>query len=204
MNADYKQAVNKQQIIVVTKSGLIKRCELSEIITKRTSLINYAKLDADDRVVAVFPLDNEQQKVVICSKRGYINCYSIDQIPFVSKNAKGVKAMGLKENDVIASAFLLVDGVTQIAVITNTQVKRIELAQVPYGNRTNIGKAVNTYIANNNAFSILKVIPLTPNSTIVKVDVTGEKEYLTIGSINYLAYDQRVNAVGNEIADANL
>ncbi|MBQ0045402.1 MAG: DNA topoisomerase IV subunit A [Mycoplasma sp.] len=204
MNADYKQAVNKQQIVVVTKSGLIKRCELSEIITKRTSTISYAKLDPEDKVVSVFPIDNEQQRVVICSRRGYINCYAIDQIPFVSKNAKGVKAMGLKENDAIASAFLLTEGVTQIAVVTNSQIKRIDLAQIPAGNRTNIGKAVNSYIANNNSFSVLKVIPLTANSTIVKVDITGAKEYLTVGSINYLAYDQRVNAVGTEIADANI
>ncbi len=204
INADYKQAVNKTQVIVVTQSGLIKRCELSEIITKRTSTIGYAKLDAGDRVVAVYPIDNEQQKIVICSKRGYINCYTIDQVPFVGKNAKGVKAMGLKDGDAIASSFLLADGITQIAVVTNTQVKRIDLTQVSVGNRTNIGKAVNKFIANNNAFSVLKIIPLSPNTTLVKVDVNGGKEYMTVGSLNYLAYDQRVNAVGNEIADCNV
>ncbi|MCQ2956651.1 MAG: hypothetical protein MJ233_02090 [Mycoplasmoidaceae bacterium] len=204
LNADYKQAVNKQQVIVVTQSGLIKRIELSEVITKRTSTINYAKLDAGDKVVSVFPIDNEQQRIVICSKRGYINSYSIDQIPFVSKSAKGVKAMGLKDEDTISSAFLLVEGINQIAVVTNTQVKRIELAQVPAGNRTNVGKAVNTYIANNKIFSVLKVIPLAANSSLVKVDVNGAKEFMTVGSLNYLAYDQRVNAVGTEIADCNI
>lgn len=204
MNADYKQAVNKQQIVVVTQSGLIKRCELSEIITKRTSAINYAKLDENDRVVSVFPIDNEQQKIVICSKRGYINCYGLDQVPFVGKSAKGVKAMGLKANDTIASAFLQNSDITQIAVVTNSQIKRIDLAQVPVGNRTNIGKAVNSFIANNTSFNVLKIIPLTPNSTLVKVDVNGNKEYMTVGSLNYLSYDQRVNSVGTEIADCNI
>lgn len=157
-----------------------------------------------DKVVSVFPIDNEQQRIIICSKRGYINSYSIDQIPFVSKSAKGVKAMGLKDGDAIASAFLVVDGINQIAVVTNSQIKRIDVAQVPVGNRTNIGKAVNSFIANNNSFNVLKIIPLSTNTTLVKVDVTGEKEYITVGSLNYLAYDQRVNAVGNEIADANI
>ncbi len=204
LNADYKQAVNKQQVIVVTQSGLIKRCELSEIITKRTSTIGYAKLDEGDKVVSVFPIENEQQKIVICSRRGYINSYGIDQVPFVGKNAKGVKAMGLKDGDAIASAFLLTPDINQIAVVTNSQIKRIDVSQVIEGNRTNIGKAVNKFIANNEAFHVLKVIPLSPATTLVKVDVTGEKEYLTLGSINYLAYDQRVNAVGTEIADCNI
>ncbi|MCQ3907646.1 MAG: hypothetical protein MJ219_02665 [Mycoplasmoidaceae bacterium] len=174
------------------------------MITKRTSTINYAKLDIGDKVVSVFPIDNEQQKILICSKRGYINSYTIDQIPFVSKNAKGVKAMGLKDGDGIAGAFLLTDTITQVAIATNTQLKRIDLTQVPVGNRTNIGRPVNSFIANNNAFSVYKVIPLVPNTTLVKVDVTGEKEYITVGNLNYLAYDQRVNAVGNEIADCNI
>ena len=94
--------------------------------------------------------------------------------------------------------------INQIAVVTNSQVKRIDIAQVPAGNRTNIGKAVNSFIANNSSFNVLKIIPLTANTTLVKVDVNGNKEYLTVGSLNYLAYDQRVNAVGNEIADCNV
>ncbi len=204
INADYKQAVNKQQIIVVTKLGLIKRCELSEIITKRTSSINYAKLDDDDKVVSVFPINNEQQKIVICSKRGYINCYPIDQIPFVSKNAKGVKAMGLKDEDSIASAFLLEDNIKQIAVVTNCQIKRVDLIQVPNGNRTNLGKPLNTYIANSNSIRVLKIIPLVDGATLVKVNANGQKEYLTVGNINYLDYTQRVNAINDEIVDCNI
>ncbi|MCQ2748044.1 MAG: hypothetical protein MJ223_02135 [Mycoplasmoidaceae bacterium] len=185
-------------------SGLIKRCELSEIITKRTSAIGYAKLDEGDKVVSVFLIENEQQKIVICSKRGYINSYTIDQIPFVGKNAKGVKAMGLKDGDAIASAFLLSDDIKQIAIVTNTQVKRIDASQVLLGNRTNLGKAINSFLAKNPSSKVLKIIPLTDSVTLVKVDVNGEKEYMTMGSLNYLSYDQRVNLVGTEIADCNI
>lgn len=204
INADYKQPINKTQMIVCTQSGLIKRFELSEVISKRTSTISYAKLDEGDKIVSVFPIENETQRIIICSQRGYINSYLIDQIPLVGKNAKGVKAMGLKDGDKIANCFLFNSAANQLAVVTNFAIKRIESNIVPAGNRTNVGKAINSFIANNNNVKVLKVLPLIPNTVLTYVNVSGNKEFLNISDLNYLDYNQRVNSVANAIFDCNI
>jgi len=204
INADYKQAVNKQQVVVVTASGLIKRCELSEFITKRASTINYAKLDEGDKIVSVFSIDNEQQKIIICSKNGYINSYEAAQVPLVGKGAKGVKAMGLKGNDKIACAFALTPDCSQIAVVTNYAIKRINTDIIPTGNRANLGKPLSSFITSFDGISVIKILPLIGNATIVYVDTTEQKQYISLGEINYLDYASRIYSLGNEIINANI
>jgi len=204
INAEYKIANNQQQVVVCTQSGLIKRFELNEVISKRSSIINYAKLDQGDKIVSVFPIENEQQKIIIISKRGFINTYGVDQIPLVGKTAKGVKAMGLKDGDSIAYAFADVNEANQIAIVTNYAIKRIEKSFIPLGNRTNLGKAVNHYVAVNDQIWVIKAIPLVPNTVITYTNANGLKNYLNISDINYLAPDQRVNSASSAIVDANI
>ena len=157
INSKYQIAINKTQIIICTKSGYIRRCELSEFISKKYTISKYAKLDDTDAIVAVFKIDNDQQKIVICSTNGYINSYMVNQIPLVSKIAKGVKSMGLKNNDKIASCFLLTPSVTQIAIVTNYQLKRIDLNDVPLGNRSNLGKPISSFITSNPKINFVKI-----------------------------------------------
>lgn len=204
INSKYQIAINKTQIVICTKFGYIRRCELSEFITKKNTINKYAKLDDGDKIVTVFKIDNDQQKIVICSINGYINSYLVDQIPHVSKTAKGVKAMGLKQNDKISSCFLLTPSITHVAIVTNYQLKKIDLNSIPFGNRSNIGKPVSDFIATNPGINVIKILPISKGTIIVVTNSNNQKEYIDSSNINYIEYKSRINSTTNHITNANV
>ncbi len=204
INSKYQIAINKTQIVICSMFGYIRRCELSEFITKKNTINKYAKLDDGDKIVAVFKIDNDQQKIVICSINGYINSYLVDQIPHVSKTAKGVKAMGLKQNDKISSCFLVKPSITHVAIVTNYQLKKIDLNSIPFGNRSNIGKSVSDFIATNPGINVIKILPISKGTIIVVTNSNNQKEYIDSSNINYIEYKSKINRTTNHITNANV
>lgn len=95
--------------MAVTAYGQIKRFERSDIAPWRTyksKALKYAKLKDDkDRVVLLTAVGSED--VMLVSQKGYALRFNSSEVPIVSNKAAGVKAMNLKDGDVINSAFLV-------------------------------------------------------------------------------------------------
>lgn len=95
--------------MAVTAHGQIKRFERSDIAPWRTyksKALKYAKLKDDkDRVVLLTAVGSED--VMLVSQKGYALRFNSSEVPIVSNKAAGVKAMNLKDEDVINSAFLV-------------------------------------------------------------------------------------------------
>lgn len=96
--------------MAVTAYGQIKRFERSDIAPWRTyksKALKYAKLKDDkDRVVLLTAVSSED--VMLVSQKGYALRFNSSEVPIVSNRAAGVKAMNLKDGDIINSAFLVV------------------------------------------------------------------------------------------------
>lgn len=92
----------------VTRLGQIKRVERKEFTPWRTyksKSVKYAKLKDDtDQIVAVAPIKLDD--VVLVSQNGYALRFNIEEVPVVGAKAAGVKAMNLKEDDVLQSGFI--------------------------------------------------------------------------------------------------
>nr|AAF85904.1 topoisomerase IV subunit A [Streptococcus pneumoniae] len=92
----------------VTRLGQIKRVERKEFTpwrTYRSKSVKYAKLKDDtDQIVAVAPIKLDY--VVLVSQNGYALRFNIEKVPVVGAKAAGVKAMNLKEDDVLQSGFI--------------------------------------------------------------------------------------------------
>ncbi|HEW2715981.1 TPA: DNA topoisomerase IV subunit A [Streptococcus pneumoniae] len=92
----------------VTRLGQIKRVERKEFTpwrTYRSKPVKYAKLKDDtDQIVAVAPIKLDD--VVLVSQNGYALRFNIEEVPVVGAKAAGVKAMNLKEDDVLQSGFI--------------------------------------------------------------------------------------------------
>ncbi|MDG8134061.1 DNA topoisomerase IV subunit A [Streptococcus pneumoniae] len=92
----------------VTRLGQIKRVERKEFTpwrTYRSKSVKYAKLKDDiDQIVAVAPIKLDD--VVLVSQNGYALRFNIEEVPVVGAKAAGVKAMNLKEDDVLQSGFI--------------------------------------------------------------------------------------------------
>lgn len=91
-----------------TRLGQIKRVERKEFTpwrTYRSKSVKYAKLKDDtDQIVAVAPIKLDD--VVLVSQNGYALRFNIEEVPVVGAKAAGVKAMNLKEDDVLQSGFI--------------------------------------------------------------------------------------------------
>ncbi|MFV0555770.1 MAG: DNA topoisomerase IV subunit A [Lactovum sp.] len=94
---------------LVTRKGQIKRVGLSEFKawrTYRSKSMSYVKLKKeDDAVIALFDNINEETELMIISEKSYALKFKLSEVPILGKVAAGVKAVNLKDDDVIKAAF---------------------------------------------------------------------------------------------------
>ena len=127
----------------VTKSGQAKRLERKTFApwrTYRSKAAKFAKLkNQDDLVIAVFPIALDD--IMLMTYKGYALRFNISEIPILGGKAAGVKAINLKENDSVASAFVL--NTESVFLLTQRgSLKRMAADLIPSTSRANRGLQV--------------------------------------------------------------
>lgn len=128
---------------VATRFGQIKRVERKEFTPWRTyksKSVKYAKLkDETDQIVAVAPIKLDD--VLLISQNGYALRFNIEEVPVVGAKAAGVKAMNLKEDDVLQSAFIC--NTSSFYLLTQRgSLKRVSIEEIPATSRVKRGLQV--------------------------------------------------------------
>ena len=126
-----------------TRLGQIKRVERKEFTPWRTyksKSVKYAKLkDETDQIVAVAPIKLDD--VLLISQNGYALRFNIEEVPVVGAKAAGVKAMNLKEDDVLQSAFIC--NTSSFYLLTQRgSLKRVSIEEIPVTSRAKRGLQV--------------------------------------------------------------
>ncbi|MEZ7649056.1 DNA topoisomerase IV subunit A [Streptococcus sp. 27098_8_86] len=126
-----------------TRLGQIKRVERKEFTPWRTyksKSVKYAKLkDETDQIVAVAPIKLDD--VLLISQNGYALRFNIEEVPVVGAKAAGVKAMNLKEDDVLQSAFIC--NTSSFYLLTQRgSLKRVSVEEIPATSRAKRGLQV--------------------------------------------------------------
>ncbi len=127
----------------VTKYGQIKRVERKEFTPWRTyksKSTKYAKLkDADDVVIAVSPVVLDD--IMLMTEKGYALRFNIEEVPIIGAKAAGVKAVNLKDGDVVAAAFI--SNTSSVYLLTQRgSLKRMATEEIPVTSRTKRGLQV--------------------------------------------------------------
>ena len=128
---------------VATRFGQIKRVERKEFSPWRTyksKSVKYAKLkDETDQIVAVAPIKLDD--VLLISQNGYALRFNIEEVPVVGAKATGVKAMNLKEDDILQSAFIC--NTPSFYLLTQRgSLKRVSIEEIPATSRAKRGLQV--------------------------------------------------------------
>ncbi|MFC3931770.1 DNA topoisomerase IV subunit A [Streptococcus dentapri] len=127
----------------VTQLGQIKRFERQDFQpwrSYRTKSVKYAKLKGkDDQVVTISPIKLDQ--VMLVTQNGYALHFSIEEVPIVGAKAAGVKAINLKDGDIIKSAFIT-NTKTFFILTQRGSLKRISVADLPLAKRAGRGLQV--------------------------------------------------------------
>ncbi|HEM3072443.1 DNA topoisomerase IV subunit A [Streptococcus suis] len=127
----------------VTKYGQIKRMERKEFTPWRTyksKSTKYAKLkDADDVVITVSPVVLDD--IMLMTEKGYALRFNIEEVPIIGAKAAGVKAVNLKDGDVVAVAFI--SNTSSVYLLTQRgSLKRMATEEIPVTSRAKRGLQV--------------------------------------------------------------
>ncbi|HFU4373409.1 TPA: DNA topoisomerase IV subunit A [Streptococcus suis] len=127
----------------VTKYGQIKRVERKEFTPWRTyksKSTKYAKLkDANDVVITVSPVVLDD--IMLMTEKGYALRFNIEEVPIIGAKAAGVKAVNLKDGDVVAAAFI--SNTSSVYLLTQRgSLKRMATEEIPVTSRAKRGLQV--------------------------------------------------------------
>ncbi|HFH9916575.1 TPA: DNA topoisomerase IV subunit A [Streptococcus suis] len=127
----------------VTKYGQIKRVERKEFTPWRTyksKSTKYAKLkDAEDVVITVSPVVLDD--IMLMTEKGYALRFNIEEVPIIGAKAAGVKAVNLKDEDVVAAAFI--SKTSSVYLLTQRgSLKRMATEEIPVTSRAKRGLQV--------------------------------------------------------------
>ena len=155
-----------------TKNGMIKRTKLSEFKVQRYSKsIKMMNLKNNDKVIDVsYSIDTN---VLIVTKKGYGLWYNINEVNPVGLKAAGVKAINLRDDEVVSGILFNKETSEFITLLTNKgTAKRMRFTEIDMGTRGNRG------------LLFMKEIKSNP-SRIVKAYVTNAKNNIMVISDNY-------------------
>ena len=141
-------------ITIFTKNGMVKRTKLGEFVVQRYSKpICSIKLKDDDEVVSVDMSNNPFTFIV--TKHGYALTYKTEEIPVVGVKASGVKAITLK-NDEVVEGILYNENAEYLTIVTDKKTaKRVKLQEFELTSRARRGLQVVREVKTN-PYAIIK------------------------------------------------
>jgi len=160
-------------ITIFTKNGMVKRTKLIDFkVGRYTKEISMIKLQDGDKVVSVDYSDNED--VLVVTKNGYGLWYNISEVSVVGIRASGVKAIKLK-NDEVVKGILFDTNNEYITIITDKgTAKRLRLSEIEKTTRANRGILLMKEIKSNPS-KILDCYVMPSKEEIVVNSVTESK-----------------------------
>ena len=178
-----------------TRLGQIKRVERKEFTPWRTyksKSVKYAKLKDDtDQIVAVAPIKLDD--VLLISQNGYALRFNIEEVPVVGAKAAGVKAMNLKEDDVLQSAFIC--NTSSFYLLTQRgSLKRVSIEEIPATSRAKRGLQVLRELKNkpHRVFLAGAVAEQGFVGDLFSTEVEGNDQTLLVQSNKGTIYESRL------------
>ena len=164
---------NKDKYITLfSKDGLVKRTKLNEFkVTRYSKPMSCMKLKDKDKVVSVS--ESNGSEVFITTKNGYGLRYKIDEISIVGIKASGVKAINLKNDEVVNG--ILFDNTDYITIITaNGTGKRVKMTEFEQSTRARRGVLLVRDVKTN-PYHILKTFINVKKIGILTTDINYMK-----------------------------
>lgn len=102
---NFSKACKDNKVLFVTKLGLVKRVQLSEYESNRTTLIA-TKINKKDKLINVELLDEKDVEMYLETKEGRFIRFMVEEISVQKRNAKGVRGINLNIGDEVNKSSL--------------------------------------------------------------------------------------------------
>lgn len=130
-------------LVFVTKRGQVKRTELKDYETKRSTAVAACKVAGEDEIVTV-QVSRGNQDILLLTKQGMAIRFAENEVNAMGRVSAGVKGIGLKEDDEVVSALWVEGDEGELLVISDLgYAKRSLLLDYPLQSRG--GKGVQTF-----------------------------------------------------------
>ncbi len=158
---------NPQNIITVTKEGMVKKSSSKDYEVSRYSKVMSAiKLKENDSVVDVFL---EKENTVLISNTGYYVLFKSSEIPLTGVKSGGVKGMNLKEGYLVAGHSYTHK--EYLDIFTNQKTaKRIKIEELEETGRAKRGNALLKKVKTVHYELINGILTNTKDSILIKSD----------------------------------
>ena len=161
-----------EEIVSVTKKGMIKRTKASEYEATRISkAMTSMKLKEEDEVLTAILAT---QNLLLVSKNGYYCKFNKIEIPLVGVRGSGVKAMNLKEDEIVS--IVGISDEEYITVFTNKNTaKRVKMSEFEETGRAKRGNALIKKVKSS-PYEVTNVLATNTKTDITLVNEDGKKE----------------------------
>ena len=156
---------NNDQIVIASEQGMIKKTNISEFKTLRSSKpICCMKLKEKDKVVNAFKLSKKE--IFVATEDAYGLWFEESEIPSVGLKASGVKSINLKNDKVVSvSNFDLLES-EYVSIITEKGTgKRVKITEFDKSSRAKRGLMLLREVKTN-PYKVLKVFVVPTKHTL--------------------------------------
>lgn len=156
--------------LFVTRQGMVKRSKLSDYNAQRKSKpLQGVRLKADDEVLYA-QISTGQTDLFLATQNGFGLWFTEDDVPVVGVRAAGVKAINLKDQDVVAGAIGFKKAPQIVLLTQRGALKKMRLAdQFQVSSRALRG------------LQLLRDLKAKPHQVAALIDVTQAKELVLSG-----------------------
>lgn len=173
----------KENIIFVTKQGMLKKTKFAEYNIKRSGGVKALELNKDDELLDVI-FTNDENIGMVTEKGRLLICPTKD-IRAISRVAKGVKGIKLDDEDAVASIHTVPKDTKEIVSITNKgYFKRTMFSEFGVTNRYTKGQRVQKL--KENTEYIADFYPIKDEQNIVIIS-SGAQLKVSVNSIPLLS-----------------
>ncbi|WP_291259181.1 DNA gyrase subunit A [Fusobacterium sp.] len=165
---------NENEVIFITKDGVVKKTNLSEFKNINVSGLKAIKLKDDDDIIYVGLIENiDKEELLIATQNGYSIRFSCDQVRATGRDTMGVKGLTLRDNDTVVSALLIKDAENSsiLTITENGYGKRSKIDEYPAQSRT--GKGVINLRCNPKTGSVVSVLSVTQGEQLMAITSSG-------------------------------
>ncbi|MEI4460951.1 DNA topoisomerase IV subunit A [Exiguobacterium indicum] len=171
LSADLVRSFDEaQHCLFVTRQGMVKRSKLSDYNAQRKSKpLQGVRLKADDEVLYA-QVSTGQTELFLATQNGFGLWFTEDDVPVVGVRAAGVKAINLKDQDVVAGAIGFKEAPQIVLLTQRGALKKMRLAdQFQVSSRALRG------------LQLLRDLKSKPHQVAALIDVTQAKELVLSG-----------------------
>lgn len=179
-------------VVLATKNGMIKKTSIPKFdISRFSKAIPAIKLKENDELVSV-NIAYENDNVVVVSKSGNYNRYSLEMLSDIAPRAMGVGGINVK-NDELAGVAIEHSGPNELLLCSNKGYKRIHFADLDFTSRNAKGNRLFKQTKTNPS-SIIGVKTIASDTSLIYND--EKMTILPASSIPFMGLDATFSSVG--------